>query len=171
MQQAIAMTGALEPRGGWEARHCSIAKALEVVHTRSAFLILREAFYGATRFEEFSRQTGLSEPVTATRLRELEQAGLLAREPYREPGQRTRQLYRLTEMGADLLPALVALMQWGDRWLQRDRAPVELHHSGCGAKVRAELRCAEGHPVDLKDLDLVLPARRPSSRRAAAKTD
>jgi hypothetical protein len=63
-------------------------------------------------------------------------------------GARTRQLYRLTEMGAELLPALVALMQWGDRWLQPDgRAPIELHHEECGGQVHAELRCAHGHRV------------------------
>lgn len=153
------MTGLLDPRSGWEARHCSVAKALEVVHTRSAFLILREAFYGATRFEEFTQRTGCSEPVTAARLRELVLAGLLVREPYRESGQRTRQLYRLTEMGSDLLPALVALMQWGDRWLQGDYIPVELHHTACGARVRAELRCTADHEVGPGELDLVLPDR------------
>jgi DNA-binding HxlR family transcriptional regulator len=160
-EQAIAMTGALEPRSAWEARRCSIAKALEVVHTRSAFLILREAFYGATRFDEFAMRTQLSEPVTAARLRELEEAGLLAREPYQEPGQRTRHAYRLTEMGADLLPALVALMQWGDKYLQARGAPVELLHSGCGASVHAELRCERGHRVDgPAELDLARPRRR-----------
>ena len=94
-----------------------MAHALNVVRNRSAFLILREAFYGATRFEEFAERTGLSEPVTATRLRELTDEGLLEREPYQEPGQRTRRAYRLTEKGSDLLPVLVALMQWGDKWV------------------------------------------------------
>jgi DNA-binding HxlR family transcriptional regulator len=156
MEQTIAMTGELDPRGSWEARHCSIAKALEVVHTRSAFLILREAFYGASRFDEFSQRAGLSDPVTAARLRELEQAGLLEREDYQEPGQRTRRGYRLTEMGRELLPALVALMQWGDRWLQGGRPRVALHHAECGAPVSIQLRCDQGHAVDGPgELDLV----------------
>ncbi len=156
------MTGTLEPRSGWTATRCSLAKTLEVVHTRSAMLVLREAFYGATRFDQFSERTGLSEPVTAQRLRELVAAGLLRREPYREPGARTRQLYRLTEMGDDLLPALVALMQWGDRWLQPDaRAPIELRHEDCGARVHAELRCEHGHPVDAGELAAARGARQP----------
>jgi DNA-binding HxlR family transcriptional regulator len=167
MEQAIAMTGELEPRGGWEARRCSIAKALEVVHTRSAFLILREAFYGASRFDEFSHRTRLSEPVTAARLRELEAAGLLEREDYQEPGQRTRRGYQLTQMGQELLPALVALMQWGDRWLQDGPAPVALHHAGCGAPVTAELRCAHDHEVGPGELELV----RPTSGRAPGEPD
>jgi DNA-binding HxlR family transcriptional regulator len=159
MTSPIAMTGPLEPRGAWIARQCSVEKALEVIHTRSAFLILREAYYGASRFDEFSARARLSDPVTSTRLRELVTAGLLVREPYQEPGQRTRDRYRLTEMGAELLPVLVSLMQWGDRWLQTDGAPVALQHSGCGEPVRAELRCAGGHAVGPGELDLVQAAR------------
>ena len=134
MSTTIEMTGALDPRDGWVAENCPMAAALDIVRNRSAFLILREAFYGATRFEEFAERTGLSEPVTAARLHELAAEGLLEREPYREPGQRTRQAYRLTEKGGDLLPVLVALMQWGDRWESGpDRARVEIRHRGCGA--------------------------------------
>jgi DNA-binding HxlR family transcriptional regulator len=151
----IQMTGALDPRGGWTADRCSIARTLGVVRTRSAFLIMREAFYGATRFEQFTERTGLSEPITAARLRELADEGLVTREPYREPGQRTRQLYRVTEKGAELLPVLVALMQWGDRWLQESGPPVELHHRGCGEPVTAQLRCRHDHPVAPDQLELV----------------
>jgi DNA-binding HxlR family transcriptional regulator len=148
MNGTIRMTGELEPRSSWTATRCSLAKAAEIVHTRAALLVMREAFYGATRFEEFAERTGLSEPVMAARLRELVGAGLLRREPYQDPGARTRQGYALTEMGADFLPALVALMQWGDRWLQPDGAPIELRHDGCGGLVSAELRCANGHAGD-----------------------
>jgi DNA-binding HxlR family transcriptional regulator len=150
----IQMTGALEPRDGWSADRCPMAHALDVVRNRSSFLVLREAFYGATRFEEFAQRTQLSEPVTAARLRELTDAGLLEREPYQEPGQRTRRLYRLTEKGADLVPVLVALMQWGDRWALPGGARVELRHRGCGAPVTAELRCEHDHAVARDELEL-----------------
>ena len=154
MDHGIRLTGSLDPRDGWTADRCTIARALDVVTTRSAFLILREAFYGTTRFDDFARRAGISEPVAAARLRELVDDGLLEREDYREPGQRTRQLYRLTEKGEDLLPVLVALMQWGDRWLDERGGPVELRHSGCGEPVHAELRCAAGHPVAPDELSL-----------------
>lgn len=159
MEAAIRMTGALDPRGGWSADHCPIAKSLELVSTRSAFLILREAFYGATRFDDFADRAQISEPVAAARLRELVDHGLLEREDYREPGQRTRQGYRLTAKGADLFPALAALMQWGDHWLE-DAGRVELRHRDCGEPIAVELRCAAGHEVSAGDLDLALRRRR-----------
>src|SRR5215207_5390070 len=154
-EDVITLVGPLEPRDEWVADRCSIAGALDVVGTRSALLILREAFYGATRFDEFASRAAISEPVAASRLRELVEAGLLRREPYREPGQRTRHAYRLTEKGADLLPVLVALQRWGDKWLADDgRGLVELRHVGCGEPVAAELRCAAGHAVIAGELEL-----------------
>ncbi|QEC50390.1 helix-turn-helix transcriptional regulator [Baekduia soli] len=160
MDTAIRLTGRLDPRSGWAADRCSLARTLDLVSTRSAFLILREAFYGTARFDDFAERVGISEPVAAARLRELVDHGLLEREPYREPGQRTRHQYRLTEQGADLLPALVALMQWGDRWLADPGPGVELRHHGCGEPVQARLRCAADHPVGPGDLDLVSIRRR-----------
>jgi DNA-binding HxlR family transcriptional regulator len=162
MTSTIQMTGSLAPRGDWTADNCPMARALDVVRTRSAFLILREAFYGATRFEEFAGRTGLSEPIASARLRELVDAEILRREPYQEPGQRTRRLYRLTDKGADLLPVLVALMEWGDKWLdsEAERPRVELRHRDCGARVSAELRCADDHPVSADEIDLARVRRR-----------
>ena len=143
----------------WNSDRCSIARTLERISTRSAFLILREAAYGTTRFDDFARRANISEPVAAKRLAELTKLGLLDREPYREPGQRTRHRYVLTEKGRDLLPALIALMQWGDRWLDGD-GPVAITHRSCDEEVRAELRCAAGHQVGPDDLAAELRAVR-----------
>ncbi len=164
MATAVRLIGELDPREGWTAERCTIAKAIEVLSTRSALLIMREAFYGTTRFDEFAERVGLSEPATAARLRELVDDGLLEREDYRDPGQRTRQQYRLTEMGADLFGVLVALMQWGDRWLDDRGGPVELLHRGCGEPVGVSVRCAAGHEVDTSEIDV---ARRHRPDRAA----
>jgi DNA-binding HxlR family transcriptional regulator len=169
MENTVRMTGRLDPRESWTADGCTIAGTLDVITTRSAFLILREAFYGTTRFDDFAQRVGISEPVAATRLRELVDDGLLEREDYREPGQRTRQRYRLTEKGADLFPALVALMQWGDRWLDERGGPVELQHRDCGEHVAVELRCAAGHAVTPDTVDLaVRKARRRGAPGAAS---
>jgi DNA-binding HxlR family transcriptional regulator len=160
METVLRMTGSLDPRDAWTADRCTMAAALDVVSTRSAFLILREAFYGTTRFDDFAERVGISEPVTAARLRELVEHGLLEREDYREPGQRTRQRYLLTDKGTDLFPTLAALMQWGNRWLDDRGGPVELRHRDCGEPVGVELRCAAGHQVSTAELDLARRGRR-----------
>jgi DNA-binding HxlR family transcriptional regulator len=161
MATPLRLTGQLEPRSGWKAERCTIAKALEVLSTRSALLIMREAFYGTTRFDEFAERVGISEPVAAARLRELVEEGLLEREDYREPGQRTRQQYRLTAKGADLLPVLVALMQWGDRWLDDRGGPIELLHRDCGETVTLSLQCGAGHEVEAGEIDVARRRRTP----------
>ncbi|MGI8447263.1 MAG: winged helix-turn-helix transcriptional regulator [Streptosporangiaceae bacterium] len=150
----IRLTGPLDARENWDNSGCPIAGAIDVVGARSAFLLLREAFYGTSRFDDFAERAGISQPVAAARLRELVEDGLLAREPYREPGQRARMEYRLTEKGAEFFPVLAALMQWGDRWARP--APLEFRHRDCGAAVHSELRCAEGHQVSAGDLDLAI---------------
>jgi len=155
----VEMTGVLNPRGTWVADRGSIAKALDVVRTRSAFLILREAFYGTTRFADFAERADISEPVAAARLRELVEHGLLELGDYRAPGQRTRREYRLTRKGEELFPVLAALMQWGDRW-ENDGGRVELRHRDCGEPVEVALRCAAGHELGPSDLEL---ARKPKA--------
>lgn len=162
MTAAIHMTGKLQPRSSWPAPgdHCPIARSFDTVGTKSAFVILREAFYGATRFEEFVQRTGMSEPAVAARLRELGDEGLLERVPYQEPGQRARSGYRLTEKGGELLPVLVAMMRWGDRWLFPHGSRVQVTHSGCGSPVHAVLRCEHGHEVAPDELDLAQSPRR-----------
>lgn len=163
MTDTVRLTGSLEPRSGWTAERCTIAKALEVVSTRSALLIMREAFYGTTRFDDFAERVGISQPVAAARLRELVGEGLLEREDYREPGQRTRQQYRLTPKGADLFPVLAALMKWGDRWLDDRGGPIELLHRDCGEPVTVSLQCAAGHEVQSGEIDV---SRRRGTTRA-----
>lgn len=160
----IHMTGPLAPRSGWTAADaCPIARTFEVLSTKTAYLMLRESFYGATRFEEFVARTGVSEPVAAARLKELVDAGLLEKVPYREPGQRTRNGYRLTEKGIDFQPVLVAMMQWGDRWLFPHGARVQLTHSGCGEPVHAQLRCDGGHAIGIGEVDLTFKPDQPAN--------
>src|SRR3954469_22564430 len=154
MDHTVRLTGALSPRGGWEATRCSIAGALEIVGTRSALLLLREAFYGTTRFEDFAHRVGISEPVTAARLRDLVDQGLLEKRPYRDPGRRTRHEYQLTDKGADLFPVLAALMRWGDRWRAPDGGPVALTHRDCGEPVVVEPHCPTHGRLTPPDIDV-----------------
>ena len=96
--------------------NCTIKGALEIVGEKWSLLVLREAFFGIRRFDDFHRVLGCARNLLSDRLAKLVDHGVLDRVAYREPGQRTRHEYHLTEKGRDLLPALVALMQWGDRW-------------------------------------------------------
>jgi DNA-binding HxlR family transcriptional regulator len=147
------LVGLLADRSAWSTDDCPVAAALGVVGTRSAMLLLREAYYGTTRFDDFAGRVGISEAVAAARLRELTDAGLLRREPYREPGHRTRHEYRLTEMGRDLLPVVLGLFDWGGRYLTATgRPPLQLTHQDCGAEVHPVVTCTEGHAVALPEI-------------------
>ena len=154
------LSGPLADRDGWKADRCSIDRSLGVVGTRSAMLLLREAYYGTTRFDDFTRRVGITEAVAAARLRELVAAGLLERRPYRVPGQRTRSEYVLTKAGVDLLPALLALWQWGDRHLAGDDGPsLLLRHTHCAAPLSVRVRCEAGHDVPLAEVTVRSAAR------------
>ncbi|MFD8305222.1 winged helix-turn-helix transcriptional regulator [Streptomyces sp. NPDC059690] len=144
----------LADRSTWRiGDNCPIAKALDVVGTRSAMLILREAFYGTTRFDDFAQRVEITEAVASARLRELTAAGILMRVPYQEPGQRTRHEYQLTPMGHDLAPAVIGLYDWGARYLSPGgEAPLLLTHQECGAPVQSELTCRDGHPVAMPEV-------------------
>lgn len=130
-------------RAQFSADNCSVKRALDVVGEKWTLLVLREAFYGARRFEEFQAHVGCARNILSERLNTLVEAGVMTRVPYREPGQRERQEYRLTEKGRDLLPAVVALMQWGDKWEADEQGPpVVITHRDCGHPVELLLRCS-----------------------------
>jgi DNA-binding HxlR family transcriptional regulator len=144
-------------RLAYSGEACSIRRTLEVVGEKWTLLVLREAFYGVRRFQDFQSTVGCARNILSARLKTLVEEGLLVREPYREPGARPRAEYRLTEKGIELFPALVALMQWGDRWADGGAGPpVEVRHSGCGRRVGVELRCEKGHgPLSARETEAV----------------
>ena len=132
----------------WDRSRCSVAGTLAVIGEKWSLLVLREAFLGVRRFADFQRVLGAPKAVLTDRLGTLVAAGILARVPYQAEGERQRHEYRLTDKGRDLYPTLVALMQWGDRYLAEDGgAPLALEHRDCGAAVRLELTCEAGHSV------------------------
>lgn len=147
------------------AENCSVKRALDVVGEKWTLLVLREAFYGARRFELFQARIGCPRQVLTERLNTLVEAGVLRRIPYQEPGQRERQEYRLTEKGRDLLPIVIALMRWGDKW-EADPAgpPVEVVHRECGHPVELVLRCShDQQPLCAHDTE---PRPGPGARSA-----
>jgi DNA-binding HxlR family transcriptional regulator len=140
-------------RLNYTAENCSIRRSLEIVGERWTLLVLREAFYGVRRFDDFIRMLGCPRDALSARLNTLVDEGILRREPYREPGRRVRDEYRLTEKGLELFPALLALMEWGDRWTADPSGPaVEVTHRDCGAPITMTMTCARGHgPLSVRD--------------------
>ncbi|MGC4770904.1 winged helix-turn-helix transcriptional regulator [Micromonospora sp. DT44] len=150
----------------WSVENCTIARAMEILGERWTMVVLREVFSGVRRFDDMRVRTGIPRQVLTNRLALLVERGVLRREPYREPGSRLRHEYRLTEMGLALWPVLVAVLGWGDRYLaDAEGAPLRVEHRDCGAEVRAELRCVDGHEV--RDPRDVLPRPGPGARRRA----
>src|SRR6188508_3220312 len=135
------LQGVLADRDAWSAvGKCSIEKTMALVGTKSAMLLMREAYYGTTRFDDFSRRVGITKAATSARLAELVDAGLLAKRPYREPGQRSRDEYVLTDEGTDFMPVVWAMFEWGRRHLP-NRSRLRLAHADCGAEATVEIRC------------------------------
>jgi DNA-binding HxlR family transcriptional regulator len=153
---SVQLTGRLAERTGPLGDHCPVDRVMQAVGNRTAVLLLREAFYGVTRFDDLVARVGVTDAVAAQRLKELVALGVLAKEPYREPGQRTRYEYVLTPAGHALLPAVVALHEWGAQHLPGS-APA-LTHADCGAAVRVATRCEAGH--DVAEEELVVGGRR-----------
>ena len=118
---------------------CSIASSLEIVGDRWTILILRDAFRGLRRFDEFRRDLDIPRAVLADRLRRLVEHGVMVKRAYQD--RPVRHEYRLTRMGIELSPILVSLMQWGDRWLSEDGAPTLLVHEACGTEVDLGFHC------------------------------
>lgn len=141
------MTAAKELRI-WDRSGCSVAGTLGIVGEKWTLLVLREAFLGVRRFADLQRNLGAPKAVLTDRLATLVGQGVLRRVPYRAEGERQRHEYRLTPKGIDLYPALVALMEWGDRYLTDDGdVPLRLTHRDCGAPVHLGLTCEDGHAV------------------------
>jgi DNA-binding HxlR family transcriptional regulator len=132
--------------------HCSIARTVDLTGDWWTPLVMREAFYGARRFEEFQRYLGLSRNVLAQRLNRLVEEGMLDRVPYQE--RPLRHEYRLTEKGRDFFTVLAAMIRWGDRWLAgKAGPPIELRDRQSGARVNLEVVDSDtGEPVDLRQI-------------------
>ena len=117
---------------------CALARALEVVGERWTLLILRDAFYGVRRFSDFQAHLDIPKAVLADRLTALVAEGLLER--VRDPDHAGRHLYRLTESGQDLWPAMHALIGWGSRHRQPNSRVFM--HATCGTVLDEDGRCS-----------------------------
>ena len=155
------LEGVLADRDTWSAIGvCPVERAMKAVGTRNAMLIMREAHYGTRRFDDFAARVGITEAAASARLRDLVDAGLLEKQPYQEPGARTRHEYVLTPAGTDLLPVVIALFEWGQAHTGRKPSAMQPVHHGCGADAHVSLRCTAGHEVPPEELGLRIRPRR-----------
>jgi DNA-binding HxlR family transcriptional regulator len=136
----------------YENQNCSTSRALEVIGERWSLLILRDAmFAGATRFSQFQKSLGVATNILARRLEDFVEAGLMEH----RPGAAGEQAeYVLTRKGLELMPAIIALGDWGEKWVRpgpifyadrSDRTPIEL-----------QLRRADGKQIDVADVTVVV---------------
>lgn len=133
----------------WSVDNCTIGRTLDILGDRWSFIVLREVFQGIRRFDDLTVRTSIPRTVLTDRLRRLVDAGILRREPYREPGARSRSEYRLTERGLDLYPVLLALQAWGDRYLaDPEGPPIQFVHRDCAEPLHLVMRCEAGHELE-----------------------
>jgi DNA-binding HxlR family transcriptional regulator len=145
---------------------CNVARPIALLGDGWTLLVLRQAFMGTRRFDDFQQALDISRPLLAERLRKLVDAGILRREPYRD-AVRTREQYRLTEKGLDLYPVLMALREWYDRHEAPEGGPIALYrHRGCGGLTEVVHRCSEcGDELTARE---VTPEPGPGMRAALA---
>ena len=149
---------------------CSVARTLEVIGERWSLLIVRDAFYGLRRFDDFRQDLGIARNVLTDRLARLVDQGVFERRQYEERPPRFE--YLLTDKGRALLPVILTMMQWGDRWEAGDHGPpVTLHHRACG-KVTAPVVDCEHCGGELRWDQLLpdpIPVRLPEVSRRGSR--
>ncbi len=137
------------------AELCGLAESAKIVGDQWILLILREAFYGVTRFETIRAHTGMSKQTLTQRLKLMVDMGLLRKLPYREAGARERYEYTLTEKSRSLAPVLFALMEWGHQQLLHTSPHIQLVDKTSGAPVSLAYVNAAGQRIAQSDVQIV----------------
>ncbi|MFZ5602366.1 MAG: winged helix-turn-helix transcriptional regulator [Pseudomonadota bacterium] len=135
---------------------CSIARSLAIVGDRWTLMVLRSAFLGIRRFDDFQASLGVTRHVLAERLKRLVESDVLQKVPYQDRQERFE--YRLTEKGRDLYPVLLALVNWGDKWLDGGLGPpVQYRHNTCGHMFTPTMVCSAcGEAVNAREVTPVV---------------
>ena len=149
---------------------CSLARTLGVIGDRWTMLVLREAFLGTRRYDEFQRNLTAAPHIVAARLKKLVEHKVLEKRRYQEHPPRYE--YRLTERGHELYPALIALITWSEKWQKSAHGPATIRtHKSCNHRLHLVASCAAcGEPVTARDVKATLTPRYAAerARRAAA---
>jgi DNA-binding HxlR family transcriptional regulator len=140
-------------RTSFEDMNCSIARTLDIVGEWWSLLIVRDAFLGVTKFDDFQARLAISRNILTQRLNHLVDNEILHRVPYQDHPPRYE--YRLTEKGRDLFHAVTAIREWGDRWAAPDGPPLKLRHKTCEHVARTVPVCSHcGERLDVEDVAL-----------------
>ena len=133
--------------------NCGVTQALERIGDWWTVLIVRDAMFGATRFQQFEESLGISKNILSDRLAKLVDDGMMERERLNEPGE--RYAYRLTKMGRDLWVVLTALRLWSDKWIFGEGAePLTARDRTTGRAMKRLIAVDEdGQPIDLRNLE------------------
>ena len=152
-------------RKSWASSKCPMARSVDVIGDWGSLLILREAFVGTTRFDDFQKKLDISRNLLTARLKKLVARGILKRRPIAEEARRHE--YVLTDMGEDLLPTIIALRQWGDRWLFRPLpAPYGMFDAVDDTELEEiKVRSSQGREVHRIDIRLRAPPKYKSSSK------
>ena len=148
---------------------CSLARSLAAIGDRWTLLVLRDAFLGLRRFEDFENSLGIARRVLSERLAHLVSEGILAKVPYQD--RPVRHEYRLTEKGLDLYPTILSLVHWGDRHYGGTEGPPVIHtHLKCGHDFRSVLTCSAcGEPLTAREVRARATRANPSRSQKDAK--
>ena len=121
---------------------CSVARTLSVIGDTWSMMIIRNAFLGIRRFDDFQKNLGVTRHVLTDRLNTLVQEEILYKSPYTETQKRFE--YRLTQKGLDLYPILMSIIHWGDTYMDKGLgAPIDFTHKTCGHKFHPVMVCSE----------------------------
>ena len=157
-------------RTDFSQAHCPIARTLDLVGEWWSLLIIREALVGVTRYDEFQQRLGISRNALTGRLKKLVDGGVLTRRPVAEGAK--REEYVLTGMGDDLMTVVLAMLQWGDRWLVLPGKPLSrMVETATGREVaQLQVLSCDGRPLGRAEVGVVAaPGRADAARRMKAE--
>lgn len=134
-------------------QQCSVARSSAVLGDPWTLTLLSDCFLGVRRFDEFQERLKVSRTTLTSRLKLLEEHGILKPRQYQERPARFE--YRLTQKGKDLFPVISTLLAWGDKYYWDDAEPPIIRtHTQCGHDFQAYIACSEcGEPLELKDIE------------------
>ncbi|MBP2603373.1 winged helix-turn-helix transcriptional regulator [Acinetobacter calcoaceticus] len=150
------MSNQIIPNIRFSADACGIFQIAEILNDTWTILLLREAFYGVTKFNEFLENTGISKQILSNRLKHLIQLEIFELSIYKEIGVRERKEYLLTPKGRSLNIVLLAMLESGSNFIEADKDVVKVFHKNTNDLLRLKLVDSNDQVVSLENLELRL---------------